>query len=371
MGKTLITGMTGLVGGAFTAKYLEKNPDASLVALVRARHRQSAEDRVANSLEEQLAMDGSPLEIDDVLGRIKTLECDIVGMDAEDYLDDLEDVDAIFHCAADVNLGRDPNGETFNSNCRSAENIIELAKRLNVKALHVVSTAYVAGRATGVVAEDELIEEPVFNNAYEKSKYHSERRVRESGIPFTIYRPSIIVGRRRDGVIRKPLAFYRILEFLAKIKKNICARNGIKPNDELDLPLRIESLRSSKVYLVPIDYVQKALVELHALPVENKTYHLTGSRPVSTNQIQDTVRDTLKMPRISVMDKVEDPSRLEKMIRQFIGDLFPYFASQMDFSVDNVTQALGEESLTWDYGERELHTLIHCFYQSRFPEIFV
>ena len=103
---------------------------------------------------------------------------------------------------------------------RETRNALALAHLLKVKALHYVSTAYVAGTVVGRVMEGAL---PAtgFNNSYEKSKFEAEKLVRECGIPYTIYRPSIIVGRLSDGLIRKPLAFYRIMEFLGKFKKTL------------------------------------------------------------------------------------------------------------------------------------------------------
>jgi nucleoside-diphosphate-sugar epimerase len=240
---------------------------------------------------------------------------------------------------------------------------------LNIEAIHFVSTAYVSGKHAGNVEEDEMIKEPHFNNAYEKSKYYSELKIRNSGIPYSIYRPSIIVGRRTDGSIRKPLAFYRILEFLAKIKKNFCAKNGLEPSMPLDIPLRFETMFSDKVYLVPMDFVQESMFRLFMKPAENQTYHITGKQPVSTQMIELAIRKFLKMPQIEVLKKVENPTKPEKLLGQFVSDLFPYFSSQMIFNVDNVCKKLGAEALAWEYGLNELYTLTQDFYQKHFPEI--
>ena len=111
-----------------------------------------------------------------------------------------------------MNLGKDPTGKTFHINYDGTVNMLELARLVNAKAFHYVSTAYVAGKLVGRAMEA-VPQESGFNNPYEESKCKAEMLVRNSGFPFTIYRPAIITGRRRDGRIRKPLAFYyRILE---------------------------------------------------------------------------------------------------------------------------------------------------------------
>jgi hypothetical protein len=44
------------------------------------------------------------------------------------------DVDAIFHCAADVNLGRDPYNRTFNTNYGGTKNMLEIAGKISCNA---------------------------------------------------------------------------------------------------------------------------------------------------------------------------------------------------------------------------------------------
>lgn len=371
MRNVLVTGGTGLVGSAFISDVLRKTTDVFITALVRSRLGKSADQRLEEVLEEQFEFDDVQEQLAKYGHRLTVIDCDIATCDVTEIIKQLkgQGIDTVFHCAADVNLGKDVKGNTFNNNCNGTANIIEIGKALAAKALHFVSTAYVSGRFDGMVNEDELVQQPVFNNAYEKSKYFSEQKVRQSGIPYSIYRPSIIVGRRTDGRIRKPLAFYRILEFVAKIKKNVCAKHGLQPTALLDFPLRFQTENSDKVYLVPIDFVQESLFELFFKPADNRTFHITGKQPISTRMILSTMRKYLNMPKINVINKIERPNRVEKMMSQFVEDLFPYFSSKMVFGVENVCKILGHESVAWDYGKRELDMLTECFYQDHFPEI--
>ena len=72
--------------------------------------------------------------------------------------------------------------------------------------LHHVSTAYAAGRTTSDVRASEMLasdDERHFRNTYEGTKARAERFLRDCAeVPWTIYRPSIIVGDSRSGRTR-------------------------------------------------------------------------------------------------------------------------------------------------------------------------
>ena len=101
---------------------------------------------------------------------------------------------------------------------------IEVAQRVNVdgtgnvldfclaakdlERLAYVSTAYVAGKRTGVVYEHELVMGQEFKNHYESTKFQAEVWVRDEfdRVPTTILRPAIVVGDSvygRDREVRR------------------------------------------------------------------------------------------------------------------------------------------------------------------------
>ena len=266
--KLLLTGITGLVGASFVTATLRSRDDTQIVAICRSGRGQTAQERVKQVIEEQCAFDGTPELAEKMLGKIEVISGDVKNFPVDEIVKK-GPYDVFFHCAADVNLGKDPEGKTYATNLEGTKNALELAHLLKVKALHYVSTAYVAGKTNGIVMEGSL---PATDwvNSYERSKFEAEKLVQKCGIPYTIYRPSIIVGRLSDGLIRKPLAFYRIMEFLGSVKKHHCVRNHIPQNAPIKLSLRLESEKSDKIYFVPIDYVQKAISTIFTLPVENK-----------------------------------------------------------------------------------------------------
>ena len=372
MNKILVTGITGLVGSAFVAALLKERSDYEIVCLVRSGGGKSAEERVVSIIRDECAFDGYPEVADAILPKIQVIEGDVATIVPEELVknEKLNGVNIIFHCAADVNLGKDPTGKVFRINYEGTRNMVELAKLLNVKEFHYVGTAYVAGKLCGTAYEAAPIDNG-FNNPYEESKFKGEYLVRESGIPFSVYRPAIITGRRSDGRIRKPLAFYRILEFLGKVKSHRCSKLGLNPEEFVDMQINFATVPSQHVYFVPIDYVQEAITALFQLPVTNTGYHITGDSPVTTRQIEDSISKILRLDGVSVGENNGNDGNSEgsSLMTRFVGDLFPYFSSDIVFDQTNVRKALGDKILDWEYGTKGLETLIKSFYQDYFPNV--
>ena len=365
--KLLLTGITGLVGASVVTETLRHRDDIEITAICREAKGVTAQERVERFITEQCVFDGTPGFEKEVLKKITVISGDILDLPVDEIVAK-GPYDVMFHCAADVNLGKDPDGKVYRTNMKGTENILSLAKQLKVKALHYVGTAYVAGKCSGVVLENELPATD-FNNSYERSKFEAEKLVRECGIPYTIYRPSIIVGRLSDGLIRKPLAFYRIMEFLGKIKSHHCAKHKMPANGPLDMRIQLYSPMSEKIYFVPVDYVQKAISRIFALPVENKSYHITGESPVSTRDIAIAVSAVLQMPNLGVTNRESDLNANEKLITRMIEDLLPYFESQIIFDNSVVRATLGDEILDWKLDVEFLKKMAYSYYKETMPAL--
>lgn len=370
MKKIFLTGITGLVGSAFAVALLRERKDYEIVCLARPGNGKNAEERVSGIIRDECAFDGCPELADEILAHISAVEGDVTTLDPAAMAADprLAGTSIVFHCAADVNLGKDPTGRVFRINYNGTENVVKLAQLLKVKEFHYVGTAYIAGKLCGTAYEDKPVDNG-FNNPYEESKFKAEFLVRNSGIPFSVYRPAIVTGRRSDGRIRKPLAFYRILEFLGKFKSHNCKRAGVSPEEWISMKINFSTTPSEHVYFVPIDYVQEAITALFQKPVTNTAYHITGDSPMTTRQIEETVCGVLRLDDVSVEIKEDAGAVDTKLMARFVGDLFPYFSSDIVFDQTNVRKALGDKILDWDYGQKGLETLIRSYYKDHFPEV--
>ena len=370
MEKIFLTGITGLVGSAFVVALLRERQDYEIVCLARKTAVKSAQQRTEEIIRDECRFDGCPELADRILKSVKVIEGDVTTINPEELAKNplLAGTTIIFHCAADVNLGKDPTGRTYRINYNGTENMVKLAQLLKVKEFHYVGTAYIAGQLVGTAFENMPIDNG-FNNPYEESKFKAEMLVRNSGIPFTIYRPAIITGRRSDGRIRKPLAFYRILEFLGKLKSHYCTKHHIDHTGWANLQINFATVPSEHVYFVPIDYVQEAIAALFQQPVNNQAYHITGESPLSTHQIENSICRVLRLDGTTVNGGPVAETMDNKLMARFLGDLFPYFSSDIVFDQSNVRKALGDKILDWEYGQKGLEILIRSFYKDYFPNV--
>jgi len=368
MDKIFLTGVTGLVGSAFVVETFRTGHKCDFVCMVRGFGNTSAADRVASIIRDECEFDGCPEIADEILNHISVVDGDIVNFDPEEVakLPVMAGVNKVFHCAADVNLGKDPTGKVYRINFGGTTNVLKLAKLLNVSEFHYVGTAYVAGKLNGVAYEDNPVDNG-FNNPYEESKFKAEMLVRASGIPFSVYRPGIITGRRCDGRIRKPLAFYRFLEFMGKLKSHRCAKAKLDAADWFNIGVNFGTEMSDQIYFTPIDYVKEAISRLFWEPVNGTAYHITGESPVTCSQIRDAVCRVLRLDGVTVGNAVSTAD--DELMGRFVGDLYPYFSSRITFDQSNVRKALGDSALDWVYDVTNLEALIRVYYLDYFPNV--
>ena len=153
----------------------------------------------------------------------------------------------IVHCAASVSF--DLSLEQARAiNVEGTRRMLELAGRAQelgvLERYAQVSTAYVAGTHAGRFSECDLDVGQSFHNSYEQSKFESEQLVRSRpGLPFTILRPSIVVGDRHSGWTSAFNVLYWPLRALAR---------GLFP--------AVPAIASAPVDVVSIDYVADGIL---------------------------------------------------------------------------------------------------------------
>ncbi len=115
----------------------------------------------------------------------------------------------IIHCAADVRWNQSEQN-ALRSNTEATAELVGFAKRYapHLQNFIYVSTAFVDGLQKESDRAPSLTD---FNNAYEYSKHLAEEEVKNSGLPFTIIRPSIVMGRQSDGAVSRFLSIYQLV----------------------------------------------------------------------------------------------------------------------------------------------------------------
>ncbi len=149
-----------------------------------------------------------------------------------------------FHCAQ--REVQDQNLElSRQANVRPVETWIQLLDRNPALRLHHLSTAFVGGTRRLLFTEFDLDCGQGFHNAWERSKFEAEVRLRESRVTdqVTIYRPSHILGRAATGQAFQLGGAYPLLATLAAA--------SFLPGDA-----------RAHIDFVPTDYVAACMVAL-------------------------------------------------------------------------------------------------------------
>lgn len=190
MTNVLLTGVTGTLGSAVFSRMLA---DRSLGVRAIARS------------------GGTALEARGV----QTLSMDLHRLDPRDpeTVAFFADVDVVVNMAADVRWNQ-PRAAAITANADTVSRLLACAAiRADPPTRFVqVSTAFVAS-PTG--CQDCRNGQGPFNNSYEESKFAGEQHVVRSGLPFTILRPSMIVGASDDGSIEQFNGIYYIVQAIA------------------------------------------------------------------------------------------------------------------------------------------------------------
>jgi thioester reductase-like protein len=298
-GPVLLTGGTGFVGMELLARYLERG-DREVIALVRAPDDDAARERVEGVLRNLFGWKARTYA-----GRVQAVAAELtsprLGIEERRYEELARRVRTIIHCAASVSFAL-PLDEARAINVEGTRRMLELAERActsgGLDRYAHVSTAYVAGTHEGHFAECDLDLGQVFRNSYEQSKFEAEQLVRSrAGLPFTIMRPSIVVGDQRSGWTSAFNVLYWPLRAFAR-----------------GLFTAVPAVPSAPVDVVSVDYVADAVHELCESPGGvGETYHLTaGSRASTIQEIAHAASRYFRRPEPTVLPPLEFAALQEK-----------------------------------------------------------
>jgi thioester reductase-like protein len=320
-GAVLLTGATGFVGMELLARYLERT-ERPMLTIVRAGSEEAARERIDAVLANVFG-DRASHYADRVTAVAGDLTAPGLGLDraSRDLL--ATESTMIVHCAASVSFGLSLE-EARAINVEGTRRMLELAGRAQeigvLERYAQVSTAYVAGTHAGRFYESDLDVGQTFNNSYEQSKFESERLVRSHPeLPFTVLRPSIVVGDRHSGWTAAFNVLYWPLRALAR---------GLFP--------AVPAIPSAPVDVVSIDYVADGIHELcESSGGIRQTYHLTAGTEASTiAEIADLASSYFQQPKPRLLSPAEFMSADHGVARPMLEEgamYFPYFSGTTTF----------------------------------------
>ena len=115
-------------------------------------------------------------------------------------------VDSVYHLAAVYDLSADAESQIA-VNIEGTRAVVEFAKAIDAGHLHHVSSIAAAGLYEGVFREDMFDEAEGLDHPYFMTKHESEKIVRtESKVPWTVYRPALVVGDSQTGEMDRSTA---------------------------------------------------------------------------------------------------------------------------------------------------------------------
>jgi NAD(P)-dependent dehydrogenase (short-subunit alcohol dehydrogenase family) len=186
-------------------------------------------------------------------------------------------IDHFFHLAAIYDMtADDESNETMNVG--GTRNAVQLAEALEAGCFHQVSSVAAAGDYRGVFDETMFDEGQHLPSPYHRTKFESERIVREEAtVPWRVYRPAIVVGDSQTGAMDKidgPYYFFPAMKLL---------------RDRLPAWLPLVGVDLGDTNVVPVDYVAKAMDHLAHLPDrDGEAFHLVNPEPQPVAEMINT-----------------------------------------------------------------------------------
>jgi thioester reductase-like protein/short-subunit dehydrogenase involved in D-alanine esterification of teichoic acids len=250
-----VTGATGFIGRHLVEELLEHR-DGPIFALVRAGSRARLESLVER------------WDTTRVVPVVGDLGSDRLGVDDAWNREHAGEIEHFFHLAAiyDLTADEETNQQLNVGGTRSA---LELAEALGAGCFHHVSSVAVAGEYDGVFDESMFDEGQTLTSPYHRTKFESERIVREEcSRPWRVYRPAVVVGHSETGEMDKVDGPYYFFPAIKRLR------------DRLPAWLPLVGVDLGDTNLVPVDYVAQAVDHLAHLPGhDGEAFHLVDPAP--------------------------------------------------------------------------------------------
>jgi NAD(P)-dependent dehydrogenase (short-subunit alcohol dehydrogenase family) len=274
-----VTGATGFIGKRLVKKLLARR-GSTVYFLVRP----GSEDKIAGLLEDWGASKNRAIAVSGDLTQKK------LGVSAETIKQLKGQIDAVYHLAAVYDLSADEESQV-RVNVEGTRSVVEFAKAIDAGHLHHVSSIAAAGLYEGVFREDMFEEAEGLDHPYFMTKHESEKIVRkESKVPWTVYRPAMVVGDSQSGEMDKidgPYYFFKLIQRMRQL-----------------LPpwLPAVGLEGGRINIVPVDFVVDALDHISHSKAElnGRCFHLVDPQGYRVGDVLDIFSKAAHAPKMNL-----------------------------------------------------------------------
>ena len=292
-----VTGGTGLIGRSVVARLLARGFDVTLLLRDGAEQRRKIE---LDQLGTAALAAGRTLHL--VRGDLSKPSLGL----ADEGLAGLHRAAHCFHMAALYDIEADP-ADIVATNVDGTRHLLEALEQSKFDGLlHHVSSVAVAGDFDATFTEAMFDEGQELPHAYHRSKYESEKLVRNSRFEQRIYRPSAVVGDSKTGAMDRIDGLYFAFPAIQKLAHT------------LPRWVRVPVPRVRGAFnLVPVDYVADALVQIALSETKARVFHLVDPDPPSLTKMTATLVAAAGGPRLGPalrLDKFTGPSKAAKLL---------------------------------------------------------
>ena len=358
-----VTGATGFVGAALVLEILDRTTDPVLCVVRKKARGQSPRSRLLTALVDTANGSGRPDLADRLDPRCSVVEGDLLFPRAGIDSSSLGTVSDFWHCAASLKFSQDDRDEIFEHNVEGTKHAIELAKSLDCKIFNYISTAYVAGSSEGLIAESPAASKSSLNNCYEESKLEAEQIVAESGLPFRIIRPSIVLGYSSTRWSSSESGFYGYLKNIAQLNRFLESERKRSILRELTVPGNPDA----RLNLVPVDLVASQALRISMSQSSARYFHVCSGTSPTLGEMQRHI-----MPKIGFAGPwiSRDANRgahptYDQLIDNGLAFYKSYLIGVKEFSRANTLAAIGEDETTEPITLEELSHYAHRFLMDR------
>ena len=284
-------------------------------------------------------------------------------------------ISGVYHLAAVYDLSADEDSQA-QVNIEGTRNMVEFAKAIDAGHVHHVSSIAAAGLYEGVFREDMFDEAEGLDHPYFMTKHESEKIVRkECKVPWTVYRPAMVVGDSATGEMDKidgPYYFFKLIQRMRQLLPPWMPSMG---------------LEGGRINIVPVDFVVKALdhISHSKQKLTGKCFHLVDPVGYRVGDVLDIFAKAAHAPKMNVFVNAALLGFIPKSVKKGLMALAPvrrvYHAVMKDlglpedmftfinyptrFDCRETTEALKGSGIScpnlhdyawrlWDYWERHL-----------------